>query len=393
MAKGGQMLQRAQALRERLIEIRRAIHRQPELGFQEFKTAQLVTDTLTELGIRVEAGVGLTGVVGHLGEGEPTIALRADMDALPIQELNDVPYASQVPGVMHACGHDAHVACLLGAAMLLAETELKGQVRFIFQPSEEGQDEEGKSGAMRMVEDGAMEGVDAVVALHTHADTLAGTIGLLPGPMLAAADTFRAVILGRACHGAYPHKGTDAIVLAAQVIMTIQTILSRRVRPLDSGVVTVGTIQGGTKTNIVTDKVELTGTIRSFQPEVRQQIFDELERACGVARTLGGDYELRINPGYPPTANDEALTEFVRQVGIDLLGLDKVSKAQAEMGAEDFSFLAACAPGCFFRLGAGFPGQEPRRGHNPHFDVNEDALPVGAAVLAEVARRYLEQKT
>jgi len=385
------VLQRAQTLRERLIQIRRAIHRQPELGFQEFKTAQLVAGTLTELGIRVETEVGLTGVVGYLGEGRPTIALRADMDALPIQELNDVPYASQVPGVMHACGHDAHVACLLGAAMLLSQTELRGQVRFIFQPSEEGQDEEGKSGAMRMVEAGVMEGVDAVVALHTHADTLAGTIGLLPGPMMAAADTFHATILGQACHGAYPHKGTDAIVLAAQVIMAVQTIVSRRIRPLDSGVITVGTIQGGTKTNIVTDRVELAGTIRSFKPEIRQQIFDELERACGVARALGGDYELKITPGYPTTANDKALTEFVRQVGIDLLGPDKVGEAEAEMGAEDFSFLVAYAPGCFFRLGVGFPDQEPRRGHNPYFDVNEDALPIGAAILAEVARRYLEQ--
>jgi len=385
------MLQRAQALRERLIEIRRAIHRQPELGFQEFKTAQLVTDTLTEMGIQVETGVGLTGVVGYLGQGGPTIALRADMDALPIQELNDVPYASQVPGVMHACGHDAHVACLLGAAMLLSETELKGEVRFIFQPSEEEQDEEGKSGATRMVEDGVMEGVDAVVALHTHVDTLAGTIDLMPGPMMATVDTFRGAILGQACHGAYPHKGTDAIVLAAQVIMAIQTIVSRRIRPLDSGVITVGIIQGGTKTNIVADRVELAGTIRSFKPEIRQQIFGELERAYSVTRALGGDYELKIIPGYPATTNDEALTEFVRRVGVDLLGPDKVGEAKAEMGAEDFSFLAACAPGCFFRLGVGFPDEEPRRGHNPYFDVNEDALPVGAAVLAEVARRYLEQ--
>ena len=385
------MLQRAKALRERLVEIRRAIHRQPELGFQEFKTAQLVADTLTGLGVRVETGVGLTGVVGYLGEGGPTIALRADMDALPIQELNDVPYASQVPGVMHACGHDAHVACLLGAAMLLAEMELKGRVRFFFQPSEEGQDEEGKSGATRMVEAGVMDGVDAVVSLHTHVDTLAGTIGLLPGPMMAAADTFRAAILGQACHGAYPHKGTDAIVLAAQVIMAVQTIVSRRIRPLDSGVITVGTIQGGTKTNIVADRVELAGTIRSFEAEIRQQLFDELERACGLARALGGDYELEIFPGYPATVNDAALTKFVRQVGIDLLGPDKVGEADAEMGAEDFSFLAAHAPGCYFRLGVGFPDQEPRRGHNPYFDVNEDALPVGAAVLAEVACRYLEQ--
>ncbi len=384
------MLQRALALQERLIEIRRTIHRHPELGFREFETAQLVAETLASLGIGVQTGVGGTGVVGHLGDEGPIIALRADMDALPIQEQNDVPYASQVAGLMHACGHDAHVACLLGAATLLAESPPPaGRVRFLFQPSEEGQGAEGKSGAMRMIEDGAMDGVAAVVGLHVLSDIPAGSIGVRAGPMMAAADSFTAAILGRACHGAYPHKGIDAILLSAHVITAIQHVVARRISPIESGVITVGKIQGGTKRNIVADRVEMLGTIRSFEPQVRQQLFDGLEGACSLARSLGGDYELRIVPGYPVTNNDAGLTELVRQVGTDLLGADRVATAPQAMGAEDFSFLAAEARGCFFRLGAGFPGQPSRPAHNPHFDIDESALPIGAAVLAETARRFL----
>ena len=383
------MLQQAKALQERLTTIRRQIHQHPELGFQEVRTARLIAETLTELGIPAQTGVGKTGVIGYLGQGPPTVALRADMDALPIQEENEVPYRSQVPGVMHACGHDAHVACLLGAAMLLAQRPPPGQVRFLFQPSEEGQDEEGKSGAMRLVEAGAMEGVDGVFALHCFSDLEVGRIGLRAGPVCAAVDTAHITIYGRGAHGAYPHRGLDPILLASQVIQALHTIVSRRVRPIDPAVITVGTIHGGTAANIIPEEVTFSATIRSFDPGVRQTLHAEIERACGIARALGGDYRLRIVEGYPPTVNDEGMTELVRQVAEELLGADRVLTVEPTMGAEDFSCYLTKAPGCFFRLGSGFPGEEPRVAHSPRFDIDERALPIGAAMLAGVAERYL----
>jgi len=386
------MLQRARILQDRLVAWRRTIHTHPELGFQEVQTAALVAGALREMDIHVETGIGGTGVIGILGQGPPTVALRADMDALPIQELNDVPYASQVPGVMHACGHDAHVAILLGVATLLAESPPpRGQVRFLFQPSEEGAGKDGKSGAPRMIEDGALEGVDAIFGLHVLPDKPAGTVGVVPGPVFAAANAFRLYVRGRGGHGAYPHRAVDPIVLSAQVIIAIQTIVARRLRPLDSGVVTVGTVHGGTKGNIIPEEVKLTGTMRSFRPEVRELLRTELERACEVVRALGGDFDLHIGGGYPPTVNDAAMAALVCEAATDLLGADQVYAPDPEMGAEDFSFFLEKVPGCYFRLGTGRPGEPAHGLHNPHFDIDERALPVGVAVLAEIAHRYLQQ--
>lgn len=386
------MLRSARSLQDGLTAWRRTIHMYPEPGFQEVKTAAFIAEILGEAGIPVETNVGGTGVVGTLGQGPPIVALRADMDALPVQELNDVPYASQVPGMMHACGHDVHVAILMGVATLLAESPPpRGQVRFLFQPSEEGMGKDGKSGAVRMIEDGALEDVDAVFGLHVSPDKPTGTVGVTSGPAFAAADFLRLSVRGQGGHGAYPHRTVDPIVLSAQIITAIQSIVARRLRPLDSGVITVGTIHGGTKSNIIPEEVQLTGTIRSFRPEVRELLWAELERVCGVARALGGDFDLRIEAGYPPTINDAAMAAFVREVAADLLGADKVHASDPEMGAEDFSFFLALAPGCFFRLGTGRP-DEPAFGlHSPHFDVDERALPVGVAVLVEIARRYLQQ--
>lgn len=398
------MLQRAHELHERLRAVRRDIHQHPELSYQEQRTAALVADTLRALGIDVQTGVARTGVVGILpppdlprrrgrsgGDEGPTVALRADMDALPIQEQNDVPYASQVPGVMHACGHDAHVAMLLGAAMLLAENPPPGRVRFLFQPSEEGPDEKGKSGGQRFVEEGVMAGVDAVFGLHVSSEYPAGTVAVRPGPIMAAADLFEVEVIGKGCHGAYPHKGTDPILLAAHVILALQQIVARRLDPLQSGVVTVGAIEAGSKHNIIPERALLKGTTRAFDAQVQQQILHELERACSVVRALGGDFRLRVVEGYPPTVNDPAMAAFVHTVADDLLGPEKVVEAQPRMGAEDFSFLAREAPGCFFRLGVRFPGQPERPLHSPTFDIDEEALPVGAALLAAVAWRYLSQ--
>jgi IAA-amino acid hydrolase len=386
------MLERAEALQDRLTGIRRRVHQHPELGFREVETACLIGEVLAELGIPAQTGVGKTGVVGRLGQGPPTVGLRADMDALPIQEENDVAYRSQVSGVMHACGHDAHVACLLGAAMLLAQNPPPGEVRFFFQPSEEGQDEEGKSGAMRLVEEGALEEVGAIFALHSYSDLDSGWIGVRSGPICAAVDTAYVTVLGRGAHGAYPERGLDPILLASQVITALHTIVSRRLRPIDPAVITVGTIHGGTASNIIPEDVTFSITIRSFDPEVRRTLQREIDRACGITRALGGDYRLRILEGYPPTVNDGAMAALVAEVGGELLGPDRVVAVDPTMGAEDFSYYLRQVPGCFFRLGTRVPGEEPRVGHNPRFDLDERALPIGAAMLAAAAGRYLAQR-
>ena len=389
------MLERAQGLSETLVALRREFHRHPEAGFQEHQTARLIANRLEELGIPFRSGVAQTGVVGELGEGGPCIALRADMDALPLQEENPVDYASEIPGMMHACGHDFHMACVLGAGQLLAEEaaagRLSGQVRLLFQPSEESQDDEGLSGGMRLVNEGVMRGVDAVLGLHVWSEFPVGTISLREGPTTAYPDKFDLVVKGQEAHGAFPHRGVDAIVLAAQVINALQTVVSRRLDPTRGRVLTVGTIQGGTKDNIMAGEVVMTGTLRSFEPETRETLLAELERACQVARALGGDYKLVVTPGYIPTVNDPAMTALVREVGGDLIGADNVREAPLEMGGEDFSYLAREAPGCFFWLGGATPGEPRRLHHHPRFDLDERCLPIGAAILAETAVRFLER--
>jgi len=387
------MLLRALSLSDSLVALRRQVHRHPELGFREEQTAALAARRLAELGIAVRTGIGKTGVIGDLGTGGRCIALRADMDALPIQEENEVPYASAVPGVMHACGHDAHVACLLGAAQLLSEEavagRLRGRVRFLFQPSEEAQDAEGLSGGMRMAAEGAMEGADAVVALHVWADDPLGTISLREGTMTAHPDKFELVIEGKEAHGAYPHRGHDAITLAAQVIQALQTVVARRTDPTHAKVLTIGTIQGGTKDNILAGRVAMTGTLRTFDEPTRQVLLTEMEKACSISRALGGDYSLKVIPGYLPVDNNATLSALVRQVGADLLGTGSVIEAPLEMGGEDFSYYAQSAPGCLFWLGAATAGEPKRLHHHPRFDIDERCLPLGTALLSEISLRYL----
>ena len=388
-------VERAEAMKEKLVAIRRDLHMHPELSFQEVRTAQQVARTLDELRIEYTPGVAKTGVVGHLGEGSPVIALRADMDALPIVEANEVSYKSLNQGVMHACGHDAHTTSLLGAAMLLAEDfnagRLKGTVRLLFQPSEENWDEEGKSGGRRMVEEGALEGVDGVVGLHVISTLPSNEIYVREGPFMAAVDTFYGTVIGRGGHGAYPHEALDPIWLSAQVVNAIHGIVSRRMDPIENGLISVTMIHSGTANNIIPVEVQLAGTIRSFKPEVREQLHRDLERAFSLARAWGGDYRLEIQHGYPVTRNNPEMARFVRDMAVGLLGPERVKEATMEMGAEDFSYMAQAKPGAFFYVGAKKDTVE-RRHHAPDFDIDEAVLPTGAALLAEAARKFLAEK-
>jgi amidohydrolase len=387
------MLAEAQAIKEQMVQWRRAIHQWPELGFDLQRTAGLVAQTLGELGVEMRTGVGKSGVVAYLGDGAgPVIGVRADMDALPIHEENAVPYASQTPGKMHACGHDSHTAMLLGVATLLSRRSFPGQVRLLFQPSEEGGYDDGISGAPRMIEDGALDGVNAVIALHVHGTVKTGTIMVDEGVVGAAVDTFRADILGRGGHGAYPHETLDPIWLASQVLNALYAIPSRRISPLQPSVVTVGVVRGGTTDNVIPRSVHLEGTLRSFDSGVREQLVQDVERAFEIVRAFGGDYDLRIECGYPPLVNDPAAAGWLRTVAGELLGGVNVASGNVSMGAEDFAYMTQRAPGAMFGLGVQAPGGEPRYLHTPTFDLDEDALPIGAAILTETALRFVHGK-
>jgi len=383
------VLERARHIADQIVAWRRDIHAHPELGFQETRTAGVVAGELSALGYRVRTGVGRTGVVGERGDGAPVIAIRADMDALPLQEANDVPYASQVPGVMHACGHDAHTAMALGVATLLAQAPFPGTVRFLFQPAEEVADEEGLSGAPRMVEDGAMEGVEAVLALHVDSYLGTGDIVAHAGPVSAGVDTLYASILGQGGHGAVPQRVIDPIYLSAYVVLALHGIVSRRLNPFDPAVVSIGSICGGHADNVIPERVELSATIRYLEPEVQETIHAEIERALSVARALGGDYEHRIEIGCPPMLNDAGVVDLIRAVGAELLGAGHLKPPEQHLGAEDFGSFSELVPGAMFSLGSEIEGDR-RKAHSPTFDIDERCLPIGTAILAESALRLLK---
>jgi amidohydrolase len=381
-------LQAAHEVEQQLIAWRREFHMHPELGFQEIQTAGRVAEELAGLGYRLRTGVGRTGVVGEKGQGEPIIALRFDMDALPIQESNQVPYASQVAGIMHACGHDAHTAIGLGVATLLAREDFSGTVRLIFQPAEELEDEQGLSGASRMAQEGVMQGVSNVLALHVASSLAVGDIAIEEGPASAGVDTFYGKVIGLGGHGARPHETMDPIYLAGHVILAIHGIVSRRLDPFAPAVITIGSIHGGQTDNVIPDDVQLIGTIRYRDIAVQERIHLELEKAFGVARQLGGDYTLRIVQGCPSVVNDARVVGLIREVADELLGEGHMKEPEQSMGAEDFSVFCEAAPGAMFRLGCRIEGDE-RLAHNPYFDIDEACLPIGVAILAEAAKRLL----
>jgi len=384
------MLERAKAIEKQLIDWRRDFHLHPELGFNEHRTAARVAETLATLGWRVRSGVGRTGVVGELGQGAPVIAIRADMDALPIQEADDRPYASQVEWVMHACGHDAHTAMGLGVAALLKNETFPGTVRLLFQPAEEVADDEGLSGAHRMLQDGAIQGVEMVLALHVDAHSPVGVIRLAPGPASGGVDTFFGVIHGHGGHGARPHETVDPFYLAAHVILALNAIVSRRLDPFDPAVVSLGKVYGGEAENVIPHQVELSGTLRFMNKKVREQIHDEVHRAFEVSRTLGGDYSLEIEIGGLPMINDPRAVELIKTAAARLIGAENVLPPIDSLGAEDFSVFTDIVPGAMFTLGARIEGDE-RQHHNPRFDIDEGCLPIGASIMAEAALDFLRR--
>lgn len=386
-------LEQATELESQTIAWRRDIHMHPELGFEETRTARLVAEEMRKLGLEVEVGVGKTGIVARIGEGKPSIGIRADMDALPIQEENDVPYASQTPGKMHACGHDAHTSILMTVAHMLHHMPDRpaGEIRLLFQPSEEKWDAEGLSGASRMIDDNALNDLDAVIALHVASDFPSGTVTLKSGYSLAAVDSFDAKIIGEGCHGAHPNTGVDPLYIQAQVINAIHGIRARRIDPIEPAVVTIGAIHGGSAHNVIPAEVTMMGTVRTTNEEVREQIHKDLHSAFSIARALGGDYELTIDRGYPALYNDEGVVELIRQVSSDLIGDDQLVQGVLQMGAEDFAYMAQQAPGAMFMLGSK-KDDVNRPHHSPIFDIDESSFKVGAAVLAESAIRLLREK-
>ena len=383
------MLKQSYHIQEDIIEWRRDFHTHPELGFKEIRTSGKVAEELEKLGYRVRRNVGRTGVVADLGDDKGScIALRADMDALPILEANDVPYKSQNDGTMHACGHDSHTAMLLGVATLLVKEKFPGKVRLLFQPSEEAGDEEGISGAPRMIEDGAMDGVNMVLALHVDPATPVGNIRISDGPSSGGVDSWFGRIIGKGGHGAAPHDAIDPFYITSHVMMALNAIVSRRINPFNPAVVSVGTLNGGFTQNVIPAHVEISGTLRYTETKVREQIHEEIRRAFEIAKTLGGNYELKIEVGAPPMVNHTDAANLIEMVGVDLLGRDHVLPPLKTLGAEDFGAFSQIAPGAMFTLGTLIEGDE-RYLHHPRLDLDERALPIGTAVLAESALRFL----
>jgi amidohydrolase len=382
----------AERLAPQLVGWRRDLHQHPELAFQETRTADLVARLLSSLDIEVRTHVGHTGVVGllHGGRPGPTVMLRADMDGLPIQENSDAPYASQVPGVMHACGHDGHVAMLLGAATLLSRhaADLPGDVLFVFQPAEEG-----LGGASAMLADGLL--TDPVPAaafgLHLWNTMPMGRVSAQAGPMMAAADLIQIVVRGRGGHGALPHEAVDAIAVTGQILSALQTIVSRNVDPQETAVLTIGSVHGGTAYNIIAETVALEGTIRTFSPAVRETVLTRLRVLLdGIAAGMGAQYDLKVRDVAPAVVNDPEISEIARAAAVQVVGATSVAWHPPLMVSEDFSEYQRVVPACYMLLGSANPAlglDAPH--HNPRFDFDESALPIGAALLATAAERFL----
>ncbi len=382
----------AQALYPELVAWRRDFHQHPELGLEEERSAGIIAEALRGWDYAVTTGIAQTGVVGLLENGPgPVIMVRADMDALPLQEENDVPYASREPGKMHACGHDAHMAIGLGVARLMAETRdrWQGTLKMIFQPGEEG-----RNGAEIMVREGVLENPrpDRVLALHVWNVYPVGTVSAVPGPVMAAAESWEARIAGKGGHAALPEEAVDPVVTAALTINALQTIVSRNVSPLETAVVTVGAMEAGTTFNIIPDQARLKGTVRTFNPEVRERVMERLQQiVTGTAETMGAEATLEFFALSPAVVNDAETASLVQAAAQTVLGEELKWKEIRTMGSEDAAFFLNEVPGCFFFVGSA-PPEEPCPHHNPHFDIDEGVLPVGVAIMIEALRRLMGEE-
>ncbi len=380
----------AAKLAPRLIEIRRHIHSHPELSGQEYQTAAYVAGVLSSCGVHVREGVGKTGVIGELSgqvTDERVLAIRTDMDALPIAERTGLDYASQQAGVMHACGHDVHTTVGLGTAMILSELvdHLPGTVRFLFQPAEEI-----AQGAGWMIADGAMKQVTNILGLHVFPSILGGSVGIRRGALTAAADDLEITIIGESGHGARPHEAVDAIWIASQVITTLQQAISRTQNPLRPVVLTIGQLNGGRAPNVIADSVKMLGTVRSLHPETHADLPAWIEKiVANVCQMHGGRYEMNYRRGVPSVQNDTGMTQLVESAALEAWGSDRVLYIpEPSLGAEDFSLYLEQAPGMMFRLGVGHPDKPNYPLHHPQFEVDESAIVTGIVTLAYAACKY-----
>ena len=378
-----------EAIKDILIQWRRDFHQYPELGFEEHRTSSIIAETLISFGMSPKTGVGKTGVTADLNFGEgPTIALRADMDALPMQETSGLSFSSKHDGVMHACGHDGHMAMLLGTAKILSQMdkELTGTIRFIFQPAEEGE-----GGARYMIEDGCLEGVDEIYGIHVWNYQPVGEVGAKEGPILAAADLFDIIIKGVGGHGATPQGTVDAVIVAAHLIQALQTIVSRNTNPLESTVITIGEINGGHNFNIIADKVRLAGTTRAYTKENRSMIQRRMQEIIdGIAKSFGAEITFNYTDGYPPTINHAGPVKKVLQAAGKVVG-PGAGEPYLSMGGEDFSYYLQKVPGCFFFVGSAPDGQRQfsTPHHCSHFNMDESALSVGTSVYLHLVEDIL----
>lgn len=377
-----------------MIRLRREFHRIPEAAFQEQKTSGLIAEMLRGFGLEVRTGIAKTGVVGLLEKAPrgKTIMVRADIDGLPLSEKNELDYVSQHGGMMHACGHDGHIAIALTVAKILARCgpEIKGNVKFVFQPAEEG-----PGGAKLMIEEGVMENprVNAALGLHIWNYLPLGKVGIRSGPVMASMDSMKIIIKGKGAHGAIPQDGVDAIMVSSQVINALQTIVSREIAPITPAVVTVGTIQGGYAYNVIADRVEMEGTLRALDLQLRNTFPEKIERIVrGVTSALRADYEFQYHLLYPITVNEEKMAQMVENVAIPLIGSENVLRPEPTMAGEDMAFFLERVPGCFFFLGSANKEKgldQPH--HNSRFNFDEEAMPIGAEILVRSVLRYFNE--